>query len=159
MSSNCAAQQGFGKVDLNSEPGYFDKEYKHADVTVVGGGAAGMRAALAAAERGANVILMEIEPALGGHLRYAVHPIEGKPAYVYAANSPTKSTAHANIEVMTGTTAFGRYDDNWIGAFSGNRLIKLRTKSLVVTSGAYETPLLFENNDLPGVMLAAGIRG
>jgi sarcosine oxidase subunit alpha len=154
--------EGFGKVDLDSEHGYFDKEYKFADVTVVGGGAAGMRAALSAADSGANVILMEIEPALGGHLRYAVHPIEGSPngapAYGYAAELAAKVMSYSNIEVRTSTTAFGRYDDNWIGAFSGNRLIKLRTKSLVITSGAYETPLLFENNDLPGVMLAAGIR-
>ncbi|MEO8395370.1 MAG: 2Fe-2S iron-sulfur cluster-binding protein, partial [Chloroflexota bacterium] len=152
------AAEGFGKVDLDSVHGYFDKEYKFADVTVIGGGAAGMRAALSAADSGANVILMEIEPALGGHLRYEVHPIEGHPAYEYAAELAEKVSAHPNIEVMTGTTAFGRYDDNWIGATQGNRLIKLRTKSLVVTSGAYETPLLFENNDLPGVMLAAGVR-
>src|SRR5450432_1869665 len=59
---------------------------------------------------------------------------------------------------MTETTAFGRYDNNWIGALTGNRLIKGRTKSLVITSGAYETPMLFENNDLPGIMLGSGVQ-
>ncbi|HVU14027.1 MAG TPA: 2Fe-2S iron-sulfur cluster-binding protein, partial [Phototrophicaceae bacterium] len=150
--------QGFGKVDLNAQPGYFDKEYKHADVTVVGGGPTGMTAALAAADLGARVILMETESALGGHLRYATHEIEGKPAYQYAAELAAKVMAHANIEVLTGTTAFGRYDENWIGAAQGNRLIKLRTQSLVVASGSYEIPLLFENNDLPGIMLGSAVR-
>src|SRR5688572_7117022 len=76
---------GFGRVDLKSKPGEFDKQYKHADVTVVGGGPAGLRAALAAANSGARVILLEIEPALGGHLRYAVHAVDGRPAYEYVA--------------------------------------------------------------------------
>src|SRR5262249_18394892 len=137
---------------------YFDKEYKHADVTVVGGGPTGMTAALAAADLGARVILMETEPALGGHLRYATHEIEGKPAYQYAPELGAKVTSQANSQVMTGTTAFGRYDENWIGAVAGNRLIKLRTKSLVVASGSYEIPMLFENNDLPGIMLGSAVR-
>jgi sarcosine oxidase subunit alpha len=152
------ATSGYGKVDLDSVPGDFDKQYLHADVTIVGGGAAGMRAALAAAERGAKVVLMESEPALGGHLRYAVHDVNGVPGYQYAAELAARVAAHPHITLMTGTTAFGRYDQNWIGAFAGNRLYKLRTKSLVVAAGTYETPPLFENNDLPGVMLAAGAR-
>lgn len=150
---------GYGKVDLDSLPGEFDKVYLHADVTVVGGGAAGLRAALAAADSGARVILMENEPALGGHLRYSVHAVsDGQPGYAYAAALAAEVAARPNVEVLTGTTAFGRYDQNWIGAFTGDRLIKLRTQALVVAGGAYETPPLFENNDLPGVMLASGAR-
>lgn len=148
---------GLGEVDPNSKSAYFDKIYKHADVTVVGGGPTGMRAALAAANAGAQVILMETEAALGGHLRYATHDINGEPAYQYAAKLAAEVSAHDNIEVLTDTTAFGSYQHLWIGAVTGDRLIKLRTGALVVAAGAYEIPLVFENNDLPGVMLASGV--
>lgn len=149
---------GFGKVRLDSRHGHFDKQYKHADVTIIGGGPAGLNAALAAAEMGAKVILMEQEVALGGHLRYAIHTIDGVPAHQYVANLAAQVAAHPNIEVMLGTTAFGRYDHNWIGAMRGSRMFKLRTKALVAAGGAYEIPLLFENNDLPGIMLGAAVR-
>jgi sarcosine oxidase subunit alpha len=149
---------GLGEVNPKAEPGHFDKVYKHADVTIVGGGPAGLRAALAAAEQGAQVILMDSEPSLGGHLRYASHLIDGQPAYGYITQLATRVSAHTNVMVMSNTTAFGRYDHNWIGAQSGDRLVKVRTKSLVVASGGYEIPLLFENNDLPGVILGSGIR-
>ncbi len=149
---------GLGEIDPNSKPGSFDKVYKHADVTVIGGGPAGLRAALAAAGTGARVLLMDSEPALGGHLRYATHALDGHLAYEYAADLAAQASKHPGIEIMTGTTAIGRYDHNWIGAVTGDRLVKLRTRSLVVATGAYEVPLLFENNDLPGIVLASGVR-
>ncbi|HEX7198118.1 MAG TPA: FAD-dependent oxidoreductase, partial [Dongiaceae bacterium] len=62
---------GLGKVDLAAHHGYFDKQYLFADVAVVGGGPAGLSAALQAAEAGAEVILVEEWPILGGSLCYA----------------------------------------------------------------------------------------
>ncbi|MBI5669137.1 MAG: (2Fe-2S)-binding protein [Chloroflexi bacterium] len=146
---------GLGEVVPATKPGEFDKVYKHADVAVVGGGPAGLRAALAAANQGANVMLLDSEPALGGHLRYATHDIGGQPAYQYAAALAAEVAAHPRIDVMTNTTAFGCYKDLWLGAVSGDRLIKLRARALVVAAGAYEIPPVFENNDLPGVMLGS----
>lgn len=146
---------GLGKIDLDSEPGYFDKIYKHADVTVIGGGPAGLRAALTAAKSGAQVILMDDQSTLGGHLRYNKTEIDGVPAYEYATKLASELAEFSNVEILTNTTAIGRYDHNWVGAVSGNRLIKLRTKALIVATGAYEIPPLFENNDLPGVMLGS----
>lgn len=149
---------GLGAVNPDAETGYFDKIYKHADVTVVGGGVAGMHAALAAAALGARVILLETELQLGGHLRYAAHATDGVSARQYITQLAAQVSAQANIEIMRGATVFGRYDHNWIGAVQSDRLIKLRTKSLVVAAGAYEIPALFENNDLPGVMLGSAVR-
>ncbi len=149
---------GLGEIKPDSKPGYFDKVYKHADVTVVGGGPAGLSAALAAAKAGAQVLLMDAEPALGGHLRYAVQDVGGQPAYEYAASLISRVLNDPHVEVMIGTAAIGRYDHNWIGAVTGDRLVKLRTRSLVVATGGYEIPLLFENNDLPGILLGSGVR-
>lgn len=139
---------GLGEVDQESPHHGFSKQYLHADVAVVGGGPAGMSAALAAAERGARVLLFDDNPALGGHLRYA----RG------SNDLAAKVEAQADIAVYTDTTVLGCYDDHWLSAVRGSRLFKIRAKALVVASGAYEAPLVFDNNDLPGVMLGSAVQ-
>lgn len=149
---------GLGRVNEDAAPDYFDKIYKHADVAVVGGGPAGLQAALAAADEGAQVIVLEEQAALGGHLRHNMYLIDGQPAYQYAAALVERVASHSNIEVLLNTNAFGHYDHNWIGAVQGNRLVKLRAKAVVVATGATEIPALFDNNDMPGVMLSSGVQ-
>ncbi len=135
---------GLGRVDPDAKPHHPAKVYKHADVAVIGGGPAGLSAAQAAAQTGARVILLEAEPTLGGHLRWTQNDAYTPP--------PLDS-----VEVLTDTTAIGIYDDLWIGAAHGEQLIKLRAKAVVITTGAYDIPLPFENNDLPGVMLGSAV--
>ncbi len=147
---------GLGQVNPEPEAAAFDKEYRQADVTVIGGGPAGLRAALAAAGLGARVALLEENAWLGGHLSYAGEAIDGQSAAHHASELIERVESHPRIEVHKETLAFGWYDHNWIGAVQGERLIKLRTKTLVGAGGAYEYPPVFENNDLPGVMLASG---
>lgn len=149
---------GLGKVNEEAESDYFDKLYKHADVAVIGGGAAGLQAALSAANTGAKVILIEEQDALGGHLRQNTHDINGQAAYQYVAELAEKVTSHDNIEVILNANAFGQYDHNWIGAVQGNRLIKMRAKAIVIATGTVEIPALFDNNDLPGIMLSSGVQ-
>jgi sarcosine oxidase subunit alpha len=147
---------GLGQINPAPREVEFDKEYAHADVTVIGGGPAGLQAALAAADQGARVVLLEEDIWLGGHLRYSGQIIGGIPATEYMAKPVKQVEDHPNITIYKKTSAFGWYDHNWIGAVRGDHLIKLRTKTMVVASGAYEYPPVFENNDLPGVMLAGG---
>ena len=61
--------------------------------------------------------------------------------------------ASPNIQVMTEATAFACYQDNLLGVLQGDEVIQLRAKRVVLATGSYEVPQLFENNDRPGIML------
>jgi sarcosine oxidase subunit alpha len=142
---------GLGKVDLDTPWGEFDKQYLHADVVVVGGGPAGISAALSAASQGAQVLLFDENSAPGGHLRFA-----SGDAHLGALLGDLEQ--HPRIEIFTDTAVAGWYQDNWLAAVRGSRLFKIRAQSLVVATGAYERPLLFDDNDLPGVMLGSAVQ-
>jgi sarcosine oxidase, subunit alpha len=137
----------------------YDKRYAHVDVMVAGGGPAGMAAALAAAEAGARVMLVEEEPQLGGHLRYG-----GKAELDLLGQLRRAVAAQAGIEVLVDSVVAARYDDNWMAVLqrthpiARERLIKARARTLVVTPGLIERPYVFTGNDLPGVMLSTGAR-
>ena len=149
-----------GTLPVSDAPaGRFDHRYAHPDVLVAGGGPAGMTAAIAAAEAGASVMLVEEEHELGGHLRW------GDEADLGALRSLRDSVAATpGIEVLTDAVVLGRYDDNWVSvAHRGlphvdERLVKARVGSLVVASGLIERPYVFAGNDVPGVMLSSAVR-
>ena len=146
---------GLGTVDLNTPHGYYDKEYLFSDVTVIGAGPAGMAAALAAAEAGAEVLLVDENTELGGALSYARFDGVGELGEARRADLAVKISAESRIRVMTDTMCTGWYADNWLPLVNDNRLYKLRAGALVVASGCYEQPLIFHNNDLPGIMLGS----
>ena len=148
-----------GVVDPEHHSAEYDHRYAHPDVLVAGGGPAGMAAAIAAAESGASVILVEEEPTLGGHLRF------GDDGDLRAlANLRAAIEAQTAIEVMTDAVAAGRYDHNWVSvvqrdmAHVEERLVLARVKHLVVAAGTLERPYVFKGNDLPGVMLSTAAR-
>ncbi|MDQ3733037.1 MAG: 2Fe-2S iron-sulfur cluster-binding protein [Actinomycetota bacterium] len=148
-----------GATSPDIEEGYYDKRYAHPDVLVAGAGPAGLASALAAADHGARVILVEEEHHLGGHLRWG-----GAEELSALAELTERVAQHENIEVLTNSVVLGRYDANWLGVVQRGRpdaferLIKARAKVLVVASGAMERPYVFEGNDLPGVMLSTAVR-
>ena len=161
---------GLGEAHIDTPLGEFDKQYLHTDVVVAGGGPAGMSAALGAAEAGAQVLLFDENPTLGGHLRFTV-PLES-PLTTSRSEEPDESgqaskdlpqlleavNQRPNVTVFTDTSVLGWYQDNWLCAVKGARLFKIRTKSVVAATGAYEVPLIFDNNDLPGVMLGSAVQ-
>lgn len=146
-----------GTVDPETEHEYYDKRYAHPDVLVAGAGPAGIASAISAASAGAQVMLVEEEHQLGGHLRWT-DPSGTKELIERLGQWP-------NIEVLTNSTVLARYDQNWCTIVQRNpspqipeRLIKARARSLVVAAGLIERPYVFAGNDLPGVVLSTAAR-
>ena len=153
---------GLGKIapDFRMK-GRYAEIYPAAEVCVIGGGAAGMSAALAAAESGLRVILLEARPWLGGSFDYRVSPYDGEKAlYQRSRELADRVEAADNIRVFTHAASVGLYNNNLVTAFQvgpeggafDERYIEIRAASVVVATGCIERPLLFENNERPGVM-------
>ena len=153
---------GLGKISPDFQmPGKFDEIYPTADVCVIGGGPAGMSAALAAAEQGLRVILLESRPWLGGFFDYrTAENGDGVPLFQSARQMAEKLEQITNVRILTHTAAAGVYNNNLIAAFQqgrasdhfDERYVEIRAVSVVVATGCIERPLLFENNERPGVM-------
>jgi sarcosine oxidase subunit alpha len=149
------AMAGLGKIDPHAHHGYYDKQYLFADVAVIGGGPAGMAAAIEAAKAGGEVILIDENPKLGGSLNYARFDESGEAACKADGALLNAVNAAANIRVMTDAVVSGLFADNWIPIIRGNRFYKLRAKAVVVATGSIEQPAVFRNNDLPGIMMGS----
>lgn len=151
------AMAGLGKADLKADfhHSYYDKQYLFADVAVIGGGPAGLSAALAAAEGGGEIILIDENPALGGALAYQRFDAAGAQGAKIREELLNAVKAKSNIRVLSDAMCSGLFADNWLPIIQGNRLYKLRAKAIVVATGVIEQPSVFRNNDLPGVMFAS----
>ncbi|UCH74894.1 MAG: (2Fe-2S)-binding protein, partial [Rhodospirillales bacterium] len=146
---------GLGRVDLAAYPGYYDKAYGFCDVAVIGAGPAGLAAALAAAEAGAEVILVDDNPVLGGSLCYARFDADRARPDSLRADLTARVAAQPRITVHADAVAQALFADNWLPVTTGNRLYKIRAGSVVAATGSIEQPSIFRNNDLPGIMLGS----
>ncbi|WP_239651750.1 2Fe-2S iron-sulfur cluster-binding protein [Neosynechococcus sphagnicola] len=144
---------GLGKLESAPPHSPTPKRYDFCDVLVIGGGVSGLAAAIAAAEAGADVVIVEENANAGGAGRYQLRGDRSQ------ANKTLELleavTEHPRIRLQTTTQAAGYYADHWVPLIDAQRLTKMRAKAVIVASGASEQPAVFRQNDLPGVMLAS----
>ncbi|MCJ8055532.1 sarcosine oxidase subunit alpha [Shinella curvata] len=164
---------GLGVSPTEEDPDHYASRYAYCDVLVAGAGVAGLSAALAAAEAGARVILVDEQPEVGGALHYDLSvKIDGQNGYDWAQATAAKLKAMENVTVLTRTTAFGYYNHNFVGLVERvtdhltrpdkklprERLWQVRAKRVVLATGSIERHMVFANNDRPGIMLASAAR-
>ena len=155
---------GLGTPDQSlNEDSRYEYEHLHTEVAVVGGGPAGISAALAAAEAGARVVLIDDQPDLGGHLRFHraefvdSNSEESKAGFQIARDLATDLKKNSRIKVLQPALVFGGYEGRLLAVTMGQRLIHVRTLQIVVATGSHEYPGLFARNDLPGIMLGIAV--
>ncbi len=136
-----------------------------AEILVIGSGPAGLKAAISAAEQGAEVTLVERDPFLGGQLVKQTHMFFGSKEQ-YAAERGFKIAeklsreveAHPGIRVLCDTTALGYYDDGVVSLEVKGRFATVKPQALIMATGAQENTLMFPNCDLPGVYGAGAVQ-
>lgn len=143
---------GLGRLDFDTPHVRTPKRYDFTDVLVVGGGASGLSAALAAGRAGARVVVVDENARLGGSLGYQRGGSGATLATLRALEAELR--ALPNVSLRPATLAAGWYTDHWVPLVDATRITKLRARAVIVAGGAFEQPAVFHNNDLPGVMLA-----
>jgi sarcosine oxidase subunit alpha len=145
---------GLGTLDPRADHKYYDKSYLFTEVVVVGGGLAGLEAAIAAAEGGADTLLIEEMSELGGSLLYGRIGDSREAAESLRRDLVAKARALKNLTILTDTVVSGLFTDGWIAAIGGTRLYKIRTRETIVAAGSFDQPIVFRNNDRPGILFA-----
>ena len=145
---------GLGTVDLSARADYCDKVYTFYDVVVVGGGPAGLAAALAAADAGAQTLVVEESHILGGSLNWSRFPDSEQQSRL-GKELRAEVSDKENIDILTGAVCNGWFADNWLPLIRGNRMFKVRARELILATGTLEQHVVFHNNDLPGIMLVS----
>lgn len=163
---------GLGRASDEADPDTYEKVTAFADVLVIGAGPSGLMAAEAAAKSGARVILVDENAALGGRAIDDASEIAGRPAIEWVRGIEAGLARNPEVRILRRTTAFGAYDGGTYGAVERvsdhlavpkpgtprQRLWRIVARKVVLAAGATERPLVFGNNDRPGVMLAGAVR-
>ncbi|NND81793.1 MAG: sarcosine oxidase subunit alpha family protein [Gammaproteobacteria bacterium] len=156
---------GMGSASRAPDPDHYEHGHLFCEVLVVGAGPAGISAAIAAAELGLDVLLVEQDALLGGDLL-------GQSDAQASRDELLKALAASGVRVMNRTTAFGLYDHGAAGLVERvtdhitqpdpnlprQRFWTVRAQQTIVASGALERHIAFDNNDRPGIMTAAAGR-
>jgi sarcosine oxidase, subunit alpha len=164
---------GQGRLAEIADSAKYDAKHVHTDLLVVGAGPAGLAAALTAARTGARVVLVDEQSEAGGALLGSTDSINGAPALDWVAAAVAELATYPDVLHLQRTTAFGHYDDGFVlalerrtdhlggeapAAVSRQRVWRIRARQVLVAAGAHERPVVFTDNDRPGIMLANGAR-
>jgi sarcosine oxidase subunit alpha len=163
---------GLGYAPDAPDPARYDKMHAHCDVLIVGAGPAGLSAARVAGRAGARVMLVDEQAEFGGSLLASTETINDRPAAEWVDEVVAELAAMPEVRLLNRATAFGHYDHNFVGVledrgdYAGNaqddtalrhRYWRIRAARVVHATGAQERPLVFANNDRPGVMIASAV--
>ena len=160
---------GLGAAGYERDPDRYDTRHEFCDVLVVGSGPAGLAAAIAAGRSGARVVLTEQDIELGGSL---LSEAVDSPADAWRQARLADLGGLPNVQIYRRTAAQGLYDGSAVTLIERRDhrrpdpskgearqiVTTLRPKAIVFATGATERPLVFGNNDRPGVMLASAVR-
>jgi sarcosine oxidase, subunit alpha len=158
---------GVGRLPVEPDAARYDAMHAHCDVLVVGAGPSGLEAAVAAVRDGARVVLVDDQPEPGGR---SLGRAGGPPESVAAAVA--ELAGYPDGRRLARTTAFGHYDDGFVLALerrtdhrgaaptglARHRIWRIRAGEVVLATGAHERPIVFADNDRPGIMLATAGR-
>ena len=156
---------GLGKAPDAVDPDRYAATHDFVDLLVVGAGRAGIEAALAAATAGQRVMILDEQTEFGGKL--LAEPVR----WDWLADALAR-LRDAGVTCLARTTAIGLYHDGFIGAVERltdhlppdeaegprERLHRIRAGRIVLATGAIERPLVFADNDRPGILLASAAR-
>ncbi len=165
LAAESRSAKGF--LSSDTDGGRFDKRYAHCGLLVVGAGPAGIAAALVASAAGARVMVVEADDEAGGALLRDGELLE------WRDESLASLAAAPETIVLTSASAAMMMDHNGAivaerigcrlspgarGGRSEQRLWHVRAKAIVIATGALERPIVFQDNDRPGVMLSSAAR-
>jgi len=160
---------GLGESPTEIDPDHYEKTNAHCDVLVAGSGPSGLMAALTAGRSGARVIIADEQEELGGRLLSSSESIDSKPAMQWLDDVLAELASLDNVTIIPRGTVFGYHDANFLTIAERltdhlavdqrcgprERVWRVRAKQVVLATGAHERPIVFGNNDRPGVMLAS----
>ena len=163
---------GLGVAPLKPDPDRYEHKFEYCDILIVGSGPAGLASALAAAKNGARVILAEDKPRFGGTLLTDEVTIGNKKGKDWVDEIIGQLKSMPNVILKNRSQVFGYYDHNMMVMIERTkdhienpnkytprqRLWYIRAKEVIISTGSIERPLVFGNNDRPGVMLASAAK-
>ena len=167
---------GLGKSPTEPDTDIYDHKYVHCDVLVVGGGISGIIAAKTAAQNGFKTLLLEEKAELGGTTIYQNSDnfkIDNKISSEWLNDEINKLKKLDNLEIKTRTSVASYHSYNYLLARENltdhlnkkekqnkirQRLLKIRAEKVIIATGSLERPLIFDNNDRPGIMLSSAIK-
>jgi sarcosine oxidase subunit alpha len=155
---------GIGSLADIESPVTAERVQATVEIVVVGGGTAGLSAAFHAAKAGSGVLLVEKEQMLGGRGLYdtavvEVHKSQTKEhRFVYVTKLAKDVEGLSQCSVLKGATAFAWYDEGVLAVSRPGEFWEVSPGRVIIATGSYDNPMVFDNNDLPGIFLSGGLQ-